>query len=275
MGNLGKRLRRELKKSPGKAALLGLVCLIAVWYWAPLVKTWFTGTPESPQNIIVVKPAQTGGNGLSLIATAEKEVSKAVSAVSSWQTLAKWLDEDPRAMPATLPEDDRDPFGRAGTSTTEEIIELIQEEAEEEEPTKLVVLPEPPVREEFRFSDLGLTLGGTIVGTRHRSATINGETYQEGAVVKIEIEPSAQGNDEADGQAIELTLTQIHPYYVVLTRQGKEHRLQIERSRLALGDRIQRRVSIEKINTMNKRENVSTGNLGVLEDVLGWFIGDM
>ena len=62
---------------------------------------------------------------------------------------------------------------------------------------------------------------------------------------------------------------------MVLTRQGKEHRLQIERSRLALGDRIQRRVSIEKINTMNKRENVSTGNLGVLEDVLGWFIGDM
>lgn len=274
MGKLGKRLKRELKKSPGKAALLGLVCLIAVWYWAPLIKNWFTGACEPPQDIIVVQPAQPSGTGLPLIATAETEVSKAVSAVNSWQKLAKWLDEDPRATTATLPEDDRDPFGRTGTNTSEEIIELIQEEAEEE-PTELVVSPEPPVREETSFADLGLTLGGTIVGTRHRSATINGETYQVGDAVEIAIEPNAQANDEADGQAIELTLTQVHPYYVVLTRQGKEHRLQIERSRLALGDRIQRRVAIEKINTVNKPENVSTGNLGVLEDVLGWFIGDM
>ena len=91
-------------------------------------------------------------------------------------------------------------------------------------------------------------LGGTIVGTRFRSATINGSSYQQGDVVRIPVGTDSDATDAATGKAIELELVEVHPSHVVLKRGGKEYPLQLELGGLAVGDRIVRRVAAKRIN---------------------------
>jgi hypothetical protein len=283
MGSLGKRIKRELVKSPAKGAVLGLVCLIALWYWAPILKDWLTGASDTPPDIRVVKSEENDGTDSRPITTAVENPGKRLSTVCNWQTLVKWLNEDPMAEPATLPEDHRDPFRRAETKMAEDLIREMQEEAEEES-TNLVAQPQTPVRQEPDFSDLNLVLGGTMVGRHSRSATINGKTYllrndasrnREGQRIRIPIGANSATNTEANGQTITLELVQVHPDHVVLELQGEEHRLELDRPRLAIGNQIIRHATVERIDTGDDGQNESTGNAGLLQSVFHWFNGDM
>lgn len=246
MEKLGKKFQRELIKSPGKSALLGLVCLVALWYWAPILCGWLTGAPDTPPDIRVVKPTVPGTTDSGLVADAKK----VVSSICDWRTLTKWMDDDPATGPAVLPEDQRDPFGRPRASVSEKLIQQIQDEIDGE----LTVEPKTTGGDEPDISDLKLVLSGTIFGTRFRSATINGSSYQEGDVVRIPVGTDSEATDAATGKAIELELVEVQPSHVVLKRGGKKHLLQLELGGLAFGDRIVRRVTAEKINASTVNE---------------------
>jgi len=236
MGKLAKKIQRELIKSPAKSALLGLVFLVALWYWAPILCGWLSGAPKTPPDIRVVKAEAPESTDLGLVVDAKNVVSR----VRDWQTLVKWMDDDRATRPALLPDAQRDPFGRPKASISEKLIEQIQDEIDDQ--------PSTSGGEEPDVSDLKLVLGGTIVGTQFRSATINGSSYQQGDVVRVPVGTDSDATDVATGKAIEFELVAIQPSHVLLKRGGKEHRLQLEFAGLAFGDRIVRRVAAERIN---------------------------
>lgn len=284
MGNLGKRLKRELIKSPAKGALLGLVCLVALWYWAPIFGSWFGGASNAPRDIRVVKSEELDEPEAGLIVNAKDNAGEVLSTVFSWQTLAKWIDEDPRTHPAIVPEDNRDPFRRPEVSTAEDLIRQIQEDAEEES-TKLAAQPETPASKEVGFSDLDLVLGGTLVGRHFRSATINGNTYWlrnedaaengAGQIIRIPIGAGSGADSESNGQMIELRLVDVRPDHVVLRLHGEEHRLGLQRPRLAVGNQIVRQDGVSRTRNDGSGEIESTDNLGFLRNVIQWFGDDM
>jgi hypothetical protein len=251
MGKLGKRIRRELVKSPAKSASLGLVCLVALWYWVPILFDWASGAPETPPDIRVVKPTEVG--------TTDTHVGPVVApttallTTSNWQTLAKSMDDDPSTKSAELPEDQRDPFGRLGAGDSEETLEQLQDEIDDE-PTGGLATAKSSGGNEPDVSELKLVLGGTIIGGRFRSATINGSSYQEGDVVRVAVNANSRASDGATEKEIEWELADVQASHVVLKRGEKEYLLELQRTGLALGDRIVRRVAAERINAAETKE---------------------
>jgi hypothetical protein len=283
MGSLGKRIKRELVKSPAKGAVLGLVCLIALWYWAPILKDFLTGEPETPPDIRVVKAEEIDGTASRETTTEGKNAEKSPATVCNWRTLVRWLDEDPMAESAMLPKDHRDPFRRAETKMAEDLIREMQEEAEEGS-TNLAAQPQSPVVKEPEFSDLNLVLGGTIVGKHFQSANINGKTYwlRDNASknrgdqrIRVQIGTNSATEEEGNGQTITLELVEVHSDHVVLDLQGEKHRLELDRPRLAIGNQIVRHASVERIDSDDDGQNAATGNFGLLQSVFHWFNGDM
>jgi len=253
MQGLGKRLQREVAKSPVKSSVLGLVILVAIWYWAPLIGSWLPGgATEASENLVVspeaskdlvVNPAPSGSPATSPVSTKEGKRSTSFK----WQTVVGWLAQDFVATPAMLPDGQRDPFKREKSISAEALINQFlggtEEELDDTESQRAAI-----VSTYIDLSQLPLVLGGTIVGKRIRSATINGNAYREGGKIpvivdnggKITISESGQETGEKSEQRIELDLEEVHPRYVVIKWQEKQRRLEMERTRLAPGDRIVR-----------------------------------
>jgi len=201
LGKLAKQLRREATASPKKAAALGLLVLVALWFWGPLVWGWIT--PDKSDTAVAADPvadpalpvmidaAQTTGN-------TEKETE---SPRHSWQELAQWMDDDRMASATSVPIGTRDPF----VPPRAEVAVTVEEDKPDEEKSDLTL------------EDLGLALSGTIIGPHRRVAQINGRSYTEGETVKVTI----------DRQPIEFVLVEVHRTYVVLRRRTTHYMLKI------------------------------------------------
>jgi hypothetical protein len=92
---------------------------------------------------------------------------------------------------------------------------------------------------DFDPTQAGLVLSGVMIVGKRRTATINGDTYQEGSVIEL-------GSEGTLG-AVELRLVKIASQGVVLQRGDKTYSLRFAKPSLARGDAIQR--------TGTKREN--------------------
>ncbi len=107
-----KKLRREAVANPKKAALLGLVTILALYYWAPLLKGWIAAdtttveTTTSPAAVatVAVQPS-TAAPVAATTATA-----KPVAPRLSWQQITERMSKDPRTMIAPALTQTRDPF---------------------------------------------------------------------------------------------------------------------------------------------------------------------
>ena len=236
MGRLGKQLQREFVKSPGKSAVLGLITLVAIWYWAPLIRDWLPGgTAEASGSPLIIP--QTNG------ATAPRtgtEPTEGQPSKYSWRTLVQWLNKDPLTRPAVLSENDRDPFQRQTKSTAEELLNaLLDEQDRQTDPSgasSAGTLGGAPIE----LATLRLVLGGTIVGKRGRSATINGNTYREGELIPLRLDGGTNKDGGRSEEVIAIVLKEVHPRFVVIEWQGQQRRLELERAGLAAGDRIAR-----------------------------------
>ena len=64
IGNIAKQLRREATANPKKASVLGLLAVVALWFWAPLVWGWIFAS-EDEEGVKATQPtaqsAPTGG----------------------------------------------------------------------------------------------------------------------------------------------------------------------------------------------------------------------
>lgn len=216
LDNLAKKLSRDLAANPKKAALLGLMVAVALYFWFPLLKDWIgsgagTKTAEAANVILTDDPVEPGDAGRK-----PKETLK-------WEKVRQCVDSDPWMASAALDAQWHDPFALperaaespmdAGGATAEATAAAVQSSEVEVDP-----------------ADAGLSVASVVVGPRMRAVTIGGEVYRENDVIVA---------SAADGETLEFRIVSIAPTEVQFQRNGKVYRLELSRPQLAKGDRIQ------------------------------------
>jgi hypothetical protein len=200
-----KQLRREAVRNPAKAGVLGLLVVLALWFWAPLVWGWIGSREGSSQ------PSPTGSPLATRDASSPAPASTPTAApAATWQQLVEWRKRDPRTTAADMLKTRRDPFHAIPSA-------VVQEEVKAAPVVQVVLTPE----------QLGLKLSSTVVGSDRRVALINGRIYREGQVIKC----------GKEAQEILFRLAEIHSRHVVLEREG--HRFELAIPEKKLSDRIQ------------------------------------
>ena len=202
LSRISRQLRREVTTHPKKAAILGLLCLVALWFWAPLVWGWIdeddpaTGSAVAPPAANSA-PAPSSGTPAASNATLKKPESPQWP----WHQLVQWMDNDLRTSATNPVLGRRDPFLIPRTETVK------VEPEDQPEQTPPAATPEA----------LGMVLSSTIIGPHRRVAQINGKSYRQGEAVKL----------VKDGQQIEFTLAAVYPRRIVLKRKREQFELTI------------------------------------------------
>lgn len=205
-----KRFRREAAKNPKKALVLGLLVLVALYFWAPLVVGWFrseagaSGDPTQEMAIlgsVGTSPASSAAASAETGAAAAED-SATAAARRAWRELAEWIDQDTRMVPVSAVGWPRDPF-----------VLPAAEEQVAEEPSAAEVAAQQAVTPQ----SLGLTLSSTVVGARRRIARIAGKNYGEGDTVEA----------TKDGRSYAFLVASVTPRRVVLSREGQRYELTI------------------------------------------------
>jgi len=205
---LGSRLFREITVSPKKATILGLLLLVAVWFWAPLVWKWLT--PKSTSSDETTTPASTPPSGAKPVALDAAGDEQSEAEKHSWKEVSQWIKSDPRMTAATDLPGRRHPFDPVEPPPSKTV--PVDEKKQKE--TELAValaqsIPDP--------ESLGLVLSSTIVGTDGRAALVNGRTYRVGATIQLDHE----------GKPIEFRLTEIRSDSIVLQRRKKQFEVRL------------------------------------------------
>jgi hypothetical protein len=196
LNKLAKRFRREMTGNPKKAVLLGLLSLVAMYFWGPLLWRQFA-KDEAAVVAVAANPVATAAGPVAqpsdqTALTADKNEAAAIP----WQQLAKWMDNDPQATAAKFVAEQRNPFAPT--------------QSKRQPPPRLEQLGATP-------QSVGLELSSTIIGAKRRVARISGRTYEEGQTIEA----------SKDGQPIAFTLAEVHSRHVVLLRQGEPFQLAI------------------------------------------------
>ena len=217
LDKLSKKLSRDLAANPKKAAILGLMVLVALYFWMPLLTAWLPGggstsTAQAANVILTDDPEEGSGT-----ARKPKETLK-------WEKVRQCVDSDPWMAAANYDPQWRNPFALPVPPPVEESTEAAAEAA-----AAAAALSVPAA--EVDPTDAGLSVASVAVGPRVRAVTIGGEVYRENDLV----EATAQ-----DGETLEFRIVSIAPTEVQFERNGKVYRLQLSRPRLAKGDRIDR-----------------------------------
>lgn len=197
-----KQLRRELTANPKKAAVLGVMFLVAAYFWAPLVAGWFK-SPSYPAAAKEPDPnadmlPQFQSNIAARLAGAPAKVEEPPQ--WSWQQLLAQLGQDPLKQSHAFGKDVRDPFHDVQT-----------------EPKPKAELEAPVVAKAVSTADLGLTLTSTIIGTSRRTAVINGQSYGKGDTIAL-------GDDE---NSVVLKVVDIQPRRAVVQRGQERFELKL------------------------------------------------
>src|SRR5687767_12517924 len=100
LARVQKQLMKDLKRSPLKAGVLGLLCVAALWCWAPLVAGWFGGSkgkaakPQAAVAVPTTAPTPVAAGGAAAPAAASPSVP--------WRQLMAWMEKDPRKQSGDL-----------------------------------------------------------------------------------------------------------------------------------------------------------------------------
>ena len=217
-----KSVRRELTRNPKKTATLGLMCLVALYFWAPLLLRWLPGD-DSNQRSTAQEATQTPSYALLPTATAPSGSAPAEATApatfpnSAWRQLVQWMEREQYMQPAQADQTLRDPFSRASASAASL--------AGSQGP-----VASADVLAQLRPEDMNLALGSTIVGPQQRLAMINGRAYREGATVRVGSDRA--DDDDAQGRVdetgVEFVVAEIHPRHVVLERLGHQYSLRLK-----------------------------------------------
>lgn len=209
LDSFGKKLVKEAKRSPQKAAALIALAPIAMYFWLPLVTKNFRskGSSKAAASVSVVE-TQAVGAGDQTDPAAEKEVA--------WKDAVSWISHDALTKPATLTAGGRDPFRVTSLPAAAELavepMDMIDEE-------KL---------QQFDPQDLRIELTATLFGMKTRTATINGRLRREGD----RFDSDGLDIDTTDPVAFQesLVLTAIRPTYVVLAYKELRFELRLKKA---------------------------------------------
>jgi hypothetical protein len=213
LDKVGKQLRRDVAANPKKTIVLGLMALVALYFWAPLVWRWFV--PEGGR-----KPLKD--QTLALILTDDpleptQQAKGRPGGKFRWEKIRQLIREDQRMISAAYDPAWSDPFadrtilqpgnGVAGSLHT--------------------TGPETTPRE------AGLVLTSVWISPRQRTATINGEIYLQNDIV-------AGSGTSTRTAGVEYRVVQISQQGVELERNGRTYLLELQKPKLAPGDQIKR-----------------------------------
>lgn len=202
---LKRQLLRDLKRSPKKAAALGLLAVVGLYFWAPLVTGWMK--PETGRSSR--RKAKPASAATAMMAAAMPQPATAPTETLpelDWESVDRLLREDVHAMTAEHLTSWKDPFVR------EE--EIAEDKIAEAEPPKPVATPESE----------GLSVSMTLVGARRRSAVIGGKTYHEGDLIETK-------------SGARFRLAQVKAHQIILESDGNNYQLAVRA--LPTSDRIQ------------------------------------
>jgi hypothetical protein len=223
LDKLVSQARRDLLANPKKAAVLGLMVLVALYFWAPLVGKWLF--PEGGK-----KAATTGDVALILEDDPIEPTAKSKAGKGKafrWEKIRQLIAGDRLMRPAVLEASWRDPFLKPAS-------QLPQEIAPDGALTPEVTAAHTALATaDVSSSAAGLTLSAVAIGPKRRSATINGDTYREGATIKL-------GGNDPKSSLLEFRVKRIERQRVELETAGKTFWIEFQQPKLAEGDEIER-----------------------------------
>lgn len=209
---LSKQLQRELKANPQKAGALGLLCLVAAYFWGPLI---FKSDPKKPVPAAAAPVAATTPT-----TTPETMTTPSSNQHLDWRTLSNKLKTDPSMRSVTGKSDAeiaRSPFDAPvkevkETTPDDDLFDLLAE-AEADG----LFDEQPVITKQMTSAVLNtypLRLTSTLVGSRARTAIINGKAYSSGATL-------GKLND------VEMVLENVRARSVVIAWNGMRRELRI------------------------------------------------
>jgi hypothetical protein len=226
LDKLKKQLLREVKANPKKGAALGVLCLVALWFWGPLVAGWVSGSKGGSKVAKKKAAATETADGATTSSkkgnkSTDKTAQDAKSEVNSkvaWGTLLEWMRNDPTMASAVRVPIARDPFIMVQPT----VISPPQHTDVEETTADSAAAESKPLAAQYSPSpeSLGLTLSATVVGGQRSTAMINGRAYVIGKRVLVQ-----------SGEArYAYRLTEIHATHIVLHDGRTPHELKIPNS---------------------------------------------
>jgi hypothetical protein len=169
--NLTTRLAKELRRSPKKTAVLALMAVVALWFWAPLAWKWIA--PQASDAAATAAPSPTTDGAVAAVTTAVAPSAPAQPEFD-WRELSAMLQQDPLLSSAATHEKLADPFAKPVA-----VEEQTNVEGETTEPAAPIAQAAPTPEQ------LGLVLASTITGGRRAVATINGKSCRVGDVIVV------------------------------------------------------------------------------------------
>ncbi|GAA4422579.1 hypothetical protein [Bremerella cremea] len=200
--NVTTQLTKEIKRNPGKAAVLGGLLAVAIWFWYPLIQKWVgtsnnVATPEKVEPLVVPQPG-------ALTTASPSVAASSGTAKSNWKEINEQIAADPWMEPGTLNSEGFDPFYPTPLATS-----VTSAPAEPDQPGQLDVSPEAA----------GLAVTSVIVGSKP-IARINNQNYRLGDRVS------------GEGQVATFTLLQVHPWGVTLRGTTQNYELHLDQTSL-------------------------------------------
>ena len=206
--NLTAKLAKELKRNTKKTAVLALLCVVAIWFWAPLVWGWI-GLDQETSVAVETPEVLTTPTSEALVITAPPPTLSKEPELS-WKNLTDLFAHNQLMETAELQQLAASPFGRPKTieEVEAETAEVGEAEDESEDETTATKRRTP--------NQLGLKLTSTITGRGMQLAVINGHTCRIGAELVVRL------SDEE----MELKLVEVQADAVALFDGTELHRLE-------------------------------------------------
>ena len=214
LSKLGTQLVKEAEKNPVKAGALGLLTLVALWFWAPLVWAWIRPADATPAAAADATPATAANPAAAATVAAAPEQF-------DWQGLVRARRLDAKMGVAAWNANARDPFR-----------EIVVKAAPVEKPMEAVVTNVAPPPATKSFAEFGLVLQGVMLGNKSKSATISGYTLPLGATFAVDRDGKILkkvGPATSDATITRIEVREIRANEVVLVSEGKEYPLPLRK----------------------------------------------
>jgi hypothetical protein len=215
---LTSQLRRDIAASPQKAAALGLMIVVALYFWAPLIWGWIPARGEGSGKVDMSKLVLTDEPAARPAGNAPR------TAAFRWEKVRQLVREDARMKPAAFDAAWYDPFGKPAP-------EPAPAEAEPMPATAQTPVTEPERTPEPELTAASLVLGGILIGPRSKVATINGEPCHEGDSLTV-----TDANDKSVQHQVRIA--RITRQQVELESNGHTLTLELASPRLSQGDSL-------------------------------------
>ena len=193
-----------------------MMCLVAVYFWAPLVAGWVS---DDEAGAAKAKAAQKAALAKTKSVTTAKSSTEERDNLRGfeWRKLNEWIDAEPLMTTASLANLERDPFT------------ALEVKKEPEKKDVEVANVDKPQTQHVDPNDIGLVLRSTFVTPHLRKATVNDITYQEKGVIKVKFGSTGASD------TFEYVIEKVASGYILLSRNDRRYQVKLAAVNLTSG----------------------------------------